>query len=192
VGLAGCAALGDEPESTSTPTAIQTDTRTPESTTSPSPEPTPTPRMDRSATAKYREPDDGYPIPSNLPDEYLEVDIGSREGVEQPDDNRGNGVALFRSESVEAVFEVQIVDMEANSVRHHGIYEVPADRRLELSLNEPSDYAVNIYDHAHEQGWTVTVGRGFFDCNHRRHWVYSVDGDEFGWNVHSTMKGCDI
>jgi hypothetical protein len=147
--------------------------------------------MDGTATAKYQEPDDGNPIPSNLPDEYLEVDIGSGEGVENPEDNRANGMALFRAHLVKAVFEVQIVDTEANSVRHHSVYEVPADRRLELSLNEPSDYAGNIYDHGHEQGWTVTIDHGFSDCNHRRHWVYGVDGGEFRWNVHATRKDCN-
>ena len=160
VGLAGCAALGDEPESTLTPTATQTDTPTPESTTTPSPEPTPTPRMDRSATAKYREPDNGKPIVPNPPDAYRTEDIGSRENVDNPDENLRNGVYLFQRQQSRVVFEVQVVDQRADSVRLHGVYELPADRSLKINLNEPSDYAVNIYDHPREQRWTLNIPRG--------------------------------
>jgi len=177
MGLPGCTLLGSDPDEASTPTPTRTGTRTPDPTPDPTPtsEPTPTPRMDATATAKYQEPDDGKPF-VNPPDAYLEVNIGSRENVENPDDNGTNGVYLYRSQSVEAVFEVQVVDTRADDVRHHSVYRVPADRQLSIDLNEPSDYAVNIYDHDREQGWSLTIPRGNFDCNGRSHEAYSLGG----------------
>jgi hypothetical protein len=191
VGLAGCAALGEEPESTSTPTATQTDTPTPESTTTPSPEPTPTPRMDQSATAKYREPDNGEPIVPNPPNAYRTEDIGSRENVDNPDENLRNGVYLFQRQEARVVVEVQVVDERADTVRLHGVYELPADRSLKINLNEPSDYAVNIYDHPREQGWTLNIPRGSFDCNSKGHYAYGVAGGDFRWNISQTLRECD-
>jgi hypothetical protein len=200
VGVPGCTFVGSDPEGASTPTPTRTGTRTPEPTSTESPEPTPeptptsepmpTPRMDSTATAKYQEPDDGKPFVAP-PDAYLEVDIGTRMNVEDPKDNRPNGVNLYRAQSVEAVYEVQIVDTRADKIRHHSLYRVPADRQLALILNDPSDYAVNIYDHDRGQGWTLAIGRGYFDCNHRSHWGYSLEGSGFRWNIHQTMRGCD-
>ena len=200
VGLPGCTSLGSDPDEASTPTPTRTGTRTPEPTPTesldptpeptPASEPTPTPRMDATATAKYQEPDDGKPF-VNPPDAYLKMNIGSRENVENPDDNGTNGVDLYRAQSVEAVFEVQVVDTRADDVRHHSVYRVPADQRLSIELNEPSDYAVNIYDHDRGQGWTLTIGRGNFDCNGRSHWAYSLEGRGFRWNIHQMMRGCD-
>ena len=200
VGLPGCTLVGGDLDEASTPIPTRTGTRTPEPTPTESPEPTPeptrtseqtpTPRMDSTATAKYQEPDDGKPFVAP-PDAYLEVNIGSRMNVEDPDDNGTNGVALYRSQSVEAVFEVQVVDRQADDVRDHSVYRVPADRRLSFKLNEPSDYAVNIYDHDREQGWTLTIPQGFFDCNGRGHQAYSLEGRGFRWNIHTTFKGCD-
>ena len=192
MGLPGCTLLGSDPDEASTPTPTRTGTRTPDPTPEPTPtsEPTPTPRMDATATAKYQEPDDGEPF-VDPPDAYLEVDIGTRKNVEDPDDNGTNGVYLYRSQSVEAVFEVQVVDTRADDVRHHSVYQVPADRQLSIDLNEPSDYTVNIYDHDREQGWSLTIPRGSFDCNGRGHWAYSLEGRGFRWNIHQTMRGCD-
>jgi len=199
VGLPGCTLLGSDPDEAPTSTPTRTGTRTPEPTPMESPdptkeptptsEPTPTPRMDATATAKYQKPDDGKPF-VETPDAYLEVDIGSRENVEDPDDNRPNGVNLYRTQSVEAVFEVQVVDTRADEIRHHSLYQVPADRLLDFTLNEPSDYAVNIYDHNRGQGWTLAIGRGYFDCNHRGHRAYSLEDGGFRWNILATRKGC--
>ena len=150
VGLPGCTLLGSDPDEASTPTPTRTGTRTPEPTPTespdptpepaPTPEPTPTPRMDATATAKYQEPDDDRPY-QGLPEAFLVVDIGSRENVENPDTNSRNDVDLYRTQSVEAVFEVQVVDTRADEVRHHRVYRVPADRRLSIDLNEPSPRA---------------------------------------------------
>jgi len=196
VGLPGCTLLGSDPDGASSPTPTRPGSRTPEPTPTESPEPTPTseptptPRMDSTATAKYQEPDDGKPF-VDPPDAYREVYIGTRGNVEYPKDNRPNGVNLYRAQSVEAIFEVQIVDTRADKIRHHSLYRVPADRQLGLILNEPSDYAVNIYDHDRGQGWTLTIGRGYFDCNHRSHWAYSIEDGGFRWNILSTRRGCD-
>jgi hypothetical protein len=193
VGLPGCTLLGSDPDGASTPTPTRTGTRTPEPTSTespePTPEPTPTPHMDGTATAKYQEPADDSPYPG-LPDAYLVVDIGSRENVENPDTNSRNDVDLYRTKSVEAVFEVQVVDRQADDVRHHSVYRVPADRRLSIDLNEPSDYAVNIYDHDREQGWTLTIPRGSFDC-YRKHLAYSLEDDGFCWIPALMIRGCE-
>ena len=196
VGLPGCSSLGSNLDEASTPTPARPGTRTPDPTPTESTEPTPTseptttPRMDSTATAKYQEPDYGKPVVAP-PDAYLVVNIGTRMNVEDPDDNGTNGVDLYRAESVEAVFEVQVVDMRADDVLDHSVYGVPADRRLSIELKEPSDYAVNIYDHDREQGWTLTIQRGSFDCNGRSHWAYSVERSGFRWNIHKTNRGCD-
>jgi type VI secretion system secreted protein VgrG len=194
-GLPGCTLLGSDPDGASTPTPTRTGTRTPEPTPTESPEPTPTseltptPRMDSSATAKYQEPDDDRPYPG-LPDVYLVVDIGSRGNVENPDTNPRNDVDLYRAQSVEAVFEVQVTDRRAEDVRHHNVYRVPADRRLRIELNEPSDYAVIIYDHDREQGWTLPVGQDSFDC-YRKHLAYSLEDGGFCWIPALTLRGCE-
>ena len=193
VGLPGCTLVGSDPDGASTPTPTRPGSRTSEPTPTESPEPTPTseptPRMDSTATAKYQEPDDDRRYPG-LPDAYLMVDIGSRENVENPDTNPRNDVDLYRAQSVEAVFEVQVVDTRADDVRHHSVYRVPADRRLSIELNEPSDYAVNIYDHDREQGWTLPVGQEFFDC-YRKHLTYSLEDGGFCWIPALTLRGCE-
>jgi len=199
VGLPGCTLLGSDSDGASTPTPTRTGTRTPEPTSTESPEPTPdptptseptpTPRMDATATAKYQEPDDDSPYPG-LPDAYLVIDIGSRENVENPDTDPRNDVDLYRAQSVEADFEVQVVDTRADDVRHHSVYRVPADRRLSIELNEPSNYAVNIYDHDREQGWTLPVGQEFFDC-YRKHLAYSIEDGGFCWITALTLRGCE-
>ena len=199
MGLPGCTLLSSDPDEASTLTPTRTGTRTPKPTPTesldptpeptPASEPTPTPRMDATATAKYQEPDDDRPYPG-LPDAYQKVDVGSRENVEGPDDNRPNSVNLYRAQSIEAVFEVQVVDTRADDVRHHSVYRVPADRRLSIELNEPSDYVVNIYDHDREQGWTLPIGQEFFDC-YRKHLAYSLEDGGFCWVPALVLRGCE-
>jgi hypothetical protein len=199
VGLPGCTLLGSDPDEASTPAPTRTGTRTPEPTPTESPEPTPeptptseptpAPRMDATATAKYQEPDDDRPY-QGLPEAYLVVDIGSRENVKNPDTNSRNDVDLYRAQSVEAVFEVQVIDTRADDVRHHSVYRVPADRRLSIDLNEPSNYAVNIYDHDREQGWTLHIGQEFFDC-YRKHLAYSLEDGGFCWIPALMLRGCE-
>lgn len=194
--LAGCATLSGETNETPTltPTATGTPTPDPTATPTPSPEPTPAQQMPATATAKYQEPDSGN-AGADVPDAYREEDIGSRENVETPvfgkGDNRPHTVYIYRTTPEPAYFEVQVADTAVDEVLLHGVYHVPMDRSLQIHLNEPSDYAVNLYDVDYENGWTITIKKRTFTCNPKGHRFKSIEGGDFRWNVHQTLKRCD-
>lgn len=191
VGLAGCAALGDETAETTTPTETQTAEPTPTESSEPTPEPTPTAQMEDTPTAKYHAPPGGEPHVWNPPKTYRTKEIGNYENVDNPEDNRGNSVFLFRRQPVEAVFEVQVADLAATAIRLHDVFQIPAKRSLHLVLEMPSDYAINIYDFVQETGWTLDIARSAFNCNGGTHVAYGIEGDDFRWSNWSTRKDCD-
>ncbi|WP_254839932.1 hypothetical protein [Natronomonas marina] len=198
-GVSGCFTGGSQRSSPSpTPTGTQsspTKTNTPQGTESPeptaSPEPTPARTMTNTATLKFETPESGEPFVINPPEAYKTVDIGSRENVENPGRQKGNAVYIFRQPEEAATFEVQIADLETNTVLVHQIYRVPTDGSLKFDFHEKSHYALNLYDFKYEFGRSLDNQEVFFDCNGRYHTLFSHSNGEYNWNTTATRRDCD-
>jgi hypothetical protein len=145
--------------------------------------------MAATATAKFETPLRGEPYP-DVPDAYRTFKFGNEGTVEDPRNNRGQPMWIFRMTSRSSYFEVQIVEASAGEVLQHGVYEVPANRSLLIGFVEPSDYSVNVYDFTTSKGATYTFYEEGFDCNYKSHWLYTTESEEFRLNTKSTIMKC--
>lgn len=197
-GVSGCLTGGSQnsPQSPTT-TGTQpspTGTDSPQGTEPPeptaSPEPTPARTMANTATLKFETPETGKPTVNPPPEEYTTVDIGSRDNVENPNQQKGNAVYIFRLPDEAATFEVQVADLNADTVLLHQFYQVPAERSLKFDFHEKSHYALNLYDFKYEFGRSLDNQEHFFDCNARTHTFFSHSNGEYNWNTLATRKDC--
>jgi hypothetical protein len=135
----------------------------------------------------------GEPFIRNAPEDYRTVEIGSRENVDTPVVGYADGpfhLHIFRYTPTVVFYEIQIVDLQADATLRHEGFTIPAERALHLVFNEPSTYALNLYDHEYDNGWTAEIGKHRFDCNYHRSNFFALDGGDFRWNTLSSRAGC--
>jgi len=202
--LAGCSTLSGEADETPTSARTPTETRTPQTrgstespetteTSSETPDPTPELQLAETPTSKFPQPEMGEPIIRTEPEDYRTVKIGSRENVDTPVIGHDNGpfhLHIFRYTPTVVFYEIQIVDLRADAILRHEGFTIPAEGALHIVFNEPSTYALNLYDHDYDNGWTADIGKHRFDCNYHRSNFFALDGGEFRWNTVSSRAGC--
>ncbi|WP_226482932.1 hypothetical protein [Natrinema amylolyticum] len=93
---------------------------------------------------------------------YEEIDIGSREGVD--DSSRPHDVEIW-NEAAESEVVLRTIDFREELVVHHETYEIPDDTSLSVSLVEPSEYLIEMRVPATETQRMLRVPCHFFDCN---------------------------
>lgn len=93
---------------------------------------------------------------------YMEVDIGSREGVD--DAYKPHDVGIW-NEVAESEVTLRIIDYTEESVIHYETYEIPDGTSLSVSLLKPSEYLVEVSVPDTETQHIVRVPCRFFDCN---------------------------
>ncbi len=148
-----------------------------------------------------RGPDDGSttePGRSTTPDEavfgtdaddpFESITVGSREGVENPDDNRPHGVNVWNAAEEDRTLTIAVQRGSATVLEETITF--PGDGYLSMTLAEPGDYRVPILEAGEELG-VVTVDRGRFDCNSSATNVDVTPGGEIRATVISTMVACD-
>jgi hypothetical protein len=202
--LAGCSTLSGEAVETPTSAGTPTETRTPVTrgstespetteTSSETPDPTPELQLANTSTSKFPQPEMGEPFIRDAPEDYRTVEIGSRENVDTPVIGRADGpfhLHIFRYTPTDVFYEIQIVDLQADAILRHEGFTIPAERALHIVFNEPSTYALNLYDHDYDNGWTAEIGKHRFDCNYHRSNFFALDGGDFRWNTLSSRRGC--
>lgn len=146
--------------------------------------------MANTPTLKFETPGSGGPSVINPPEEYKTIDIGSPRTVELSDEEKGNAVYIFRHPEEAATFEVQVADLNADTVLLHQIYQVPANQSLKIEFWDKSHYALNLYDFKNELGRSLDNQEVYFDCNGRYHSFYSHSNGEYTWTTTATRKGC--
>lgn len=187
--FSGCTSLGSEGGTTPTETAASppTATKSPMATS----DGTPSKNLSEDPTPMYSEPGevgDDRP-PRNQEGDTIEV--GSRDTVENPDDNVAHGLIIWHLGNATHYLEVQIVNEQLKSIDYHSVHEIRANHHVTIQLNEPSDYAINVYNHHTEGGTTLTVPESRFDCNSSSHWVVSYPNGDFGTSLVTRVSDCD-
>lgn len=147
--------------------------------------------MANTATLKFETPEDGEPHVLDPPEADTTVDIGSRDNVENPDQQKGNVAFIFRHSGEAATFEVQVADLNTDVVLLHQVYRVPADSSLLVRFAEKSHYALNLYDFKYEFGRSLDNQEHFFDCNARTHTFFSHSNGEYNWGTIATRQKCE-
>ena len=202
--LAGCSTSSGEADETPTSARTSTETRTPQTreltespetteTSSETPNPTPELQLAETPTSKFPQSEMGEPIIRTEPEDYRTVEIGSRENVDTPVVGHGNGpfhLHIFRYTPTAVFYEIQVVDLRADVILRHEGFTIPAERALHIVFNEPSTYALNLYDHDYDNGWTANIGKHRSDCNYHRSNFFALDGGDFRWNTVSSRAGC--
>ena len=107
-----------------------------------------------------------------------EVQVGSREGVANPDNNLPHDVRVWNRASTDVVARIRLVDYVEGSVALDETYDLPADAAVTLSILEPSSYVLEVRVPEAGTRETLSVPRPRFDCNNSATRVaVSADGN---------------
>ena len=146
-----------------TPTDHHTDTRpegkqtTGEGTTSPS---------DEEGTSSPKQTD-GSSWDPDAQKPFEIVEVGSRDGVSFPDNNRPHEVAVLNELDRTREIHVSIADGATEELDASRTFAFPAGGWVLFRLNVPSQYDVS-FETAGTTLGSVTVGQQWFDCNGSR------------------------
>lgn len=121
-------------------------------------------------------------------DPFAAETIGSRDGVENPADNRPHGVDVWNAAERERSLTVAV--RRGSATVYERTLTFPADGYLSLTLAEPAAYTVSLHaDGEHLDD--VSVGESWFDCNSSATQIGVLgDGDVRSTTI-STMVACD-
>lgn len=185
-GGSGDTTAPSDPDTASpTPTDHHTDTRPPEErttgdgTTSPSDE-------DGTNTSDQRG-DSSWDPTAEEPFEILEV--GSRDDVPFPANNRPHGVAVLNELAREREVRVSIDGGTAGGVEFDRMYTFPAGGFALFRLNAPGQYEVRFRASGTRLG-SITVDRTWFDCNDSQTRVGLTENGVEDYGVLSTAVAC--
>lgn len=118
---------------------------------------------------------------------YEEVDVGSREGVD--DAYRPHDVRVWNAGAVPAI-ELRIVDATGEAVVHDATHEIPEDDELTISLLKPSVYLVELRIPTAGTRQTVRVPCTLFDCNGSATQIGVLEDGRIEGRVVTTLAGC--
>lgn len=143
----------------------------------------------REETARDTEQDpERFAFEPEPDDPFASETIGSRDGVENPDDNRPHGVAVWNAADRERSLTVAV--RRGSATVFDRTLTFPADGYLSLTLAEPADYTVSL--HAGDEHLAdVDVGRSWFDCNSSATQIGVLGDGEVRSTSVSTMVACD-
>jgi len=118
---------------------------------------------------------------------FESITVGSRDGVENPDDNRPHGVNVWNAAEEDRTLTIAVRRGSATVLEETITF--PGDGYLSMTLAEPGDYRIPIREDGEELG-VVTVSRGRFDCNSSATNVDVPPDGEIRATVISTMVAC--
>lgn len=118
---------------------------------------------------------------------FESITVGSRDGVENPDDNRPHGVDVWNAAEDERTLTIAVRRGSATVLEEEITF--PGDGYLSMVLAEPADYEIPILEGDEELG-VVTVERSRFDCNSSATNVDVAPDGEIRSTVISTMMAC--
>lgn len=166
--LTGCTSLDSIGGSDSDPTATPTPTNTPTET---------------SSTPTETEP--------SSEDQYERIEIGSRDSVENPGDNRPHELIMVNAGDAPREFAIDITAQQEDSKRTETVldssYDVPVAKEpkdeapwendIYIELLEPATYTVDLQIPAEDTRKQLTIQQEDFGCNwHTRTVIVYGDG----------------
>lgn len=142
--------------------------------------------------------------PPSEDDQYKLIEIGSRDNVENPDDNRPYDLMVVNAGESAREFALTVTAQQKDSKQTETVletsYEVPNAKKprdeapwendIRIELLEPATYTIDLQIPAEETGEQLTIQQEDFDCNWHDRWMI-VQGDgriEVGGM--STTMGC--
>lgn len=96
---------------------------------------------------------------------FEQVEVGDRENVLLPGENRPHAVAVWNTVAAERSLGLRVTDDGATALDRTVTF--PADGYLTLALLEPGSYEVSL-SAGDETVGVLSVGTGWFDCNDSR------------------------
>lgn len=173
--LTGCTSLDTPAGSDSDPSATSRPTSTPTETAS-------TPAQTQT--------------PPSEADYYKLIEIGSRDDVENPDDNRPHDLTIVNAGGSAREFAIAITAQQKASKQTETVldtsYEVPSAKKprdeapwgndIHIKLLEPATYSIDLQILAEETSKQLAIQQDDFDCNSHDRWmiVHEVGRIEVG------------
>jgi hypothetical protein len=175
----------ESPTETETPTDQHTDTRSNEERTTG--DDTTSPTDEDRTNDPAGSGDSAWDPAAQKPFEILE--IGSRDDVPFPDDNRPHEVAVLNELDRRREIRVSIDDPETTDAEFERAFDFPAGGFVLLRLNVPSRYEVSFQASGTTLG-SATIGSQWFDCNaSRSRFGVRKDGVK-DYEERTTLMGC--
>jgi hypothetical protein len=148
------------------------------------------PTLPESASRGNDTPGADDPVSFDPERAQTELDVGSREGVADPEDNRPHGVSIWNATSKTTTVEVRLVDAAADRTVLELTSELAADAAIECSLLDPSTYRLRVQVPGMEATETAAVPRSWFDCNSSVTQVSILEGGRIESQMFSTLVAC--
>lgn len=167
--LTGCTSIDTPGGSDADPPATSTPTSTPTETVSTPPQ---------------------TKTPSSEDEQYKLIEIGSRDNVENPDNNRPHDLMIVNAGKSAREFAITITAQQNDSNQTETVldtsYDVPNAKKprdeapwendIRIELLEPATYVIDLQVPAEETGEQLTIQQEDFDCNWHDRWMI-VHGD---------------
>lgn len=182
--MAGCTSLDAPSQSDAEPTATSTLTSTPTETAS-------TPTQTKTPPAG----DEQYEL----------VKIGSRDNVENPDNNRPHNLLIVNAGDSPREFAITITAQQNDSKQTETVldtsYEVPNankprdempwENEIRIELLEPATYTIDLEIPAEREGKQLTIQQEEFDCNWHDRWMIVKGDGRIEVGGMATTMGCN-
>lgn len=146
------------------------------------------PTEEGTGTSDETAPGDDVAFDPGTDEPFASETIGSREGVENPDDNRPHGVDVWNAADHER--ELTVAVRRGSATVFERTLAFPADGYLSLTLAEPAAYTVALAADGDRIG-EVPVEESWFDCNSSATHIGVFPDGELRSTVVSTMIACD-
>jgi hypothetical protein len=122
-------------------------------------------------------------------DAFDAMQVGSRDGVLDPDNNRPHSVTVTNDADESRTIEVQVRSTGENPLVESDTWELPARARVHVELLAPGEYTVAVSIDGEEAG-QVPVDRSWFDCNSSTTNVTVTADDDLESETISTAVAC--
>lgn len=132
----------------------------------------------------------GEDTPFDPRNTFKTVEIGSRTNVTDPVFNKPHTLHLWNVGSDMRTIDVTIIDTKSESVVLDRSFEFPRDSELEIKLNEPSAYQIEITPPERDRPKTIDIPRRRFDCNVSHHEISILRDGDVSVNSSGTLLNC--
>ena len=138
-------------------------------------------------------------------DHYERIEIGRRDNVENPDDNRPHELILVNAGDAPREFAINITTQQEDSKRTETVldssYDVPVAKEpkdeapwendIYIELLEPATYTIDLQIPAENTGKQLTIQQEDFDCNWHTHTMIVYGDGRIEVSGSATTLGCN-
>ena len=141
-------------------------------------------RGDQAPEPDFEEPDSPFQT----------IETGTRDGVEDPSQNKPHKIVIWNasSEGHQIQVEIRSVRSDTNSVVLDETYEFPVNSTSVVQLLTPDEYLIKVSRTDNEAQKSITVTRDWFDCNSSGHKITVLEDGQITVTESSTLLACGV